>query len=137
MAAMRGAGRGALVSAARAPFGVRGNRIPAALSWILTVGWETVLCSLATMATATVFGRLGWGGGTGTEIVALVVVATLTRGIPLPLGVIGHEGSTVIVVLNGLRLLRTRDATLNESARNLKTFSKQAAGSGQQSAGSR
>ena len=33
--------------------------------------------------------------------------ATLTRGIPLPLGVVGHEGSTVIVVLNGLRLLRT------------------------------
>ena len=26
-------------------------------------------------------------------------------GIPLPLGVVGHEGSTVIVVLNGLRLL--------------------------------
>ena len=25
---------------------------------------------------------------------------------PLPLGVIGHEGSTIIVVLNGLRLLR-------------------------------
>ena len=29
----------------------------------------------------------------------------LTRGIPLPLGVIGHEGSTIIVVLLGLRLL--------------------------------
>jgi hypothetical protein len=38
------------------------------------------------------------------------VIATLTRGIPLSLGVVGHEGSTVIVVLNGLRLLRTRDA---------------------------
>ena len=25
---------------------------------------------------------------------------------PLPLGVLGHEGSTVIVGLNGLRLLR-------------------------------
>jgi cation transport ATPase len=37
------------------------------------------------------------------------VIAILTRGIPLPLGVIGHEGSTVIVVLNGLRLLKTRD----------------------------
>lgn len=32
--------------------------------------------------------------------------AVLTRGIPLPLGVVGHEGSTVIVVLNELRLLR-------------------------------
>jgi Cd2+/Zn2+-exporting ATPase len=27
--------------------------------------------------------------------------------LPLPLGVVGHEGSTIIVVLNGLRLLRT------------------------------
>ena len=26
--------------------------------------------------------------------------------VPLPLGVIGHEGSTLIVVLNGLRMLR-------------------------------
>jgi hypothetical protein len=37
------------------------------------------------------------------------VITTLTRGIPLPLGVVGHEGSTVIVVLNGLRLLKTRN----------------------------
>ena len=37
------------------------------------------------------------------------VSATLTRGIPLPLGVVGHESSTVIVVLNGLRLLKTRN----------------------------
>ena len=42
-------------------------------------------------------------------VIGILVVATLTRGIPLPLGVVGHEGSTVIVVLNGLRLLRTRD----------------------------
>jgi cation-transporting P-type ATPase D len=27
---------------------------------------------------------------------------------PLPLGVLGHEGSTVIVALNGLRLLSAR-----------------------------
>jgi len=40
-------------------------------------------------------------------VIAVLVTATLTRGIPLPLGVVGHEGSTVIVVLNGLRLLRT------------------------------
>ena len=40
-------------------------------------------------------------------VIVTLVVTTLTRGIPLPLGVVGHEGSTVIVVLNGLRLLRT------------------------------
>jgi len=41
---------------------------------------------------------------------ALAVIAVLVLGVfvidlPLPVGVIGHEGSTVIVVLNGLRLL--------------------------------
>jgi NCS1 family nucleobase:cation symporter-1 len=61
----------------RAAFGVRGNRLPAAISWLLTVGWETVLTILATMATAAVFQRLGWGGGTTTLVVALVVVAAL------------------------------------------------------------
>ena len=62
----------------RAAFGVRGNKLPAAVSWLLTVGWETVLIILATLATATVFTRLGWGGGTSTEVVALIVVVALT-----------------------------------------------------------
>jgi purine-cytosine permease-like protein len=62
----------------RAAFGVTGNRIPAVLSWLLTVGWETVLVILATLATATVFDRLGWSAGTVTKVVALVVVAALT-----------------------------------------------------------
>src|SRR3954463_11806168 len=62
----------------RAAFGVNGNRLTAALSWLLTVGWETVLVILATLATATVFTRLGWGGGTGTKVVALVVVSAIT-----------------------------------------------------------
>lgn len=61
----------------RAAFGVRGNALPTAISWILTVGWETVLTILATLATATVFSRLGWGGGTATLVVALLVVAAL------------------------------------------------------------
>ncbi|MGY1652437.1 purine-cytosine permease family protein [Geodermatophilus sp. SYSU D01119] len=61
----------------RAAFGVHGNRVPAVLSWVLTVGWETVLVSLATLATATVFTELGWSGGTATQVVALLVVALL------------------------------------------------------------
>src|SRR5258707_1188279 len=64
----------------RAAFGVRGNKLPSAISWLLTVGWETVLIILATLATATVFRRLGVGGGTGTEVIALIVVAALTVG---------------------------------------------------------
>src|SRR5439155_23603891 len=59
----------------RAAYGVQGGKIPAALSYILLVGWETVLVSLATLATATVFGRLGWGGGDATKILASRLVA--------------------------------------------------------------
>jgi len=61
----------------RAAFGVNGNRVPSLLSWVLTVGWETVLVSLATLATSTVFSQLGWSGGTATKVVALIVVAAL------------------------------------------------------------
>ncbi|MDQ1584409.1 MAG: nucleobase:cation symporter, family [Microbacteriaceae bacterium] len=61
----------------RAAFGVDGNRLPSILSWLLTVGWETVLTSLAVLATATVFTQLGWDGGVATKVVALIVVAAL------------------------------------------------------------
>ncbi|MFO7768031.1 MAG: heavy metal translocating P-type ATPase [bacterium] len=36
---------------------------------------------------------------------ALLVAVTLTVGLPLPLAVVGHEGSTLLVAANGLRLL--------------------------------
>src|SRR3954471_10019979 len=64
----------------RAAFGVNGNRVPSVLSWVLTVGWETALVSLATLATAQVFDQLGWSGGTATKVVALLVVAALVVG---------------------------------------------------------
>jgi Cd2+/Zn2+-exporting ATPase len=35
----------------------------------------------------------------------LLVVLALFSQLPLTLGVVGHEGSTVVVVLNSLRLL--------------------------------
>ena len=38
-------------------------------------------------------------------VVVLLAISALGSWIPLPLGVLGHEGSTVIVVLNSLRLL--------------------------------
>jgi Cd2+/Zn2+-exporting ATPase len=40
--------------------------------------------------------------------IVLLVAAALGASIPLTLGVAGHEGSTVIVVLNSLRLLASR-----------------------------
>src|SRR6185436_11819754 len=71
----------------RAAFGVRGNRLPALISWLMTVGWETVLTIIATLATATVFQRLGWGSGYQVQVVALVVVAALT----VSAGVLGFD----------------------------------------------
>ena len=41
-------------------------------------------------------------------IMGLMIVTILTQGLPLPLAVLGHEGSTVLVSLNGLRLLGFR-----------------------------
>jgi NCS1 family nucleobase:cation symporter-1 len=61
----------------RAAFGVHGNRLPSLVSWLLTLGWETSLAAVAVLATATVLDRLGAGGGTGTKLVALVVVVGL------------------------------------------------------------
>lgn len=40
-------------------------------------------------------------------VIVLLVLSVLFFSLPLPLGVVGHEGSTLIVVANGLRLLRT------------------------------
>ena len=45
-----------------------------------------------------VFFSVGW--------MLMLVVVALTVGIPLTLAVVAHEGSTLLVVLNGLRLLR-------------------------------
>jgi purine-cytosine permease-like protein len=61
----------------RAAFGVHGNALPAGVSYLLLVGWEIVLCSLATLATATVFDRLGWSSGNVTKGVAFLIVAAI------------------------------------------------------------
>src|SRR5437879_1147718 len=42
--------------------------------------------------------------------VAVLVALALFGGIPLTVGVVGHEGSTVVVVLNSLRLLFGKSA---------------------------
>ncbi len=42
------------------------------------------------------------------SVIVLLVVSAFGANLPLPLGVVGHEGSTVLVVLNGLRLLGFR-----------------------------
>src|SRR3954465_15150687 len=64
----------------RAAFGRYGNSLPALVSYVLLVGWETVLVALSTLATATVFERLGWSHGNGTKVAAFVVVALVIVG---------------------------------------------------------
>ncbi|MBW4485676.1 MAG: heavy metal translocating P-type ATPase [Tildeniella torsiva UHER 1998/13D] len=39
-------------------------------------------------------------------LIGILIIGTLSGHITLPMGVLGHEGSTVIVTLSGLRLLR-------------------------------
>ncbi len=51
--------------------------------------------------------RVVWQNlGFAMFVIATLVISNLVVGVPLPLGVVGHEGSTLIVVANGLRLLR-------------------------------
>ncbi|WP_454301621.1 purine-cytosine permease family protein [Salana multivorans] len=71
----------------RAPFGYNGNRISAAISWILTVGWETFLCVMAVLASATVMESLGFTNHTLAQIIALVGVVLIAGGA----GVLGFD----------------------------------------------
>jgi len=62
----------------RATFGVKGNIIPGALSYLIFVGWETVLVSLASLATGTVFARLGNINHDLSLIIGFVIAVSLT-----------------------------------------------------------
>jgi Cd2+/Zn2+-exporting ATPase len=41
-------------------------------------------------------------------VIVVLIISALGFALPLPIGVVGHEGSTVLVCLNGLRLLAFR-----------------------------
>ena len=62
----------------RAAFGVKGNIVPGLLSYLIFVGWETVLVSLATLATETVFTRLGNIDPNISRILGFSIAAGLT-----------------------------------------------------------
>jgi len=71
----------------RATFGVKGNIIPGALSYLIFVGWETVLVSLATLATGTVFIRLGGIEHNLAMVIGFVIAVALT----VSAGVLGFK----------------------------------------------
>jgi purine-cytosine permease-like protein len=62
----------------RASFGVKGSRLPGALSYLIFVGWEIVLVSLATLATGTVFARIGGIDRNLSLLLGFSLAATLT-----------------------------------------------------------
>ncbi|HIW30906.1 MAG TPA: cytosine permease, partial [Candidatus Luteococcus avicola] len=71
----------------RRVFGRWGN-IPAGIvGYLLVVGWEIVLTSLAVLSTATVAERLGLHAGTGFMVVVLLVMEAIVVG----LGVLGFD----------------------------------------------
>jgi purine-cytosine permease-like protein len=71
----------------RAPFGVKGSVIPGILSYLVFVGWEIVLVSLATLATGTVFIRLG----NLDRDLAMVIGFLIAAGLTISAGVLGFS----------------------------------------------
>ena len=71
----------------RASFGVKGNIVPGLLSYLIFVGWETVLVSLATLATGTIFERVGGIDRNAAMVLGFLIAITLT----VAGGVLGHQ----------------------------------------------
>ena len=71
----------------RATFGVNGNKLPGILTYLLLVGWETVLVALATLACRTIFERIGNLSPNIASVVGFTVAALLT----ITSAVIGYQ----------------------------------------------
>ena len=74
----------------RAAFGVRGNALPTLVSYLLLVGWETVLVAVGVLATGSITAKLGWTIGEnniGWKAIAFVVIV----GIVVSSGVFGFK----------------------------------------------
>lgn len=44
------------------------------------------------------------------SVIVMFVILNIIGALDLPMGVVFHEGSTILVILNGLRLLSKKDA---------------------------
>jgi purine-cytosine permease-like protein len=89
----------------RAVFGIKGNLVPGFLSYLVFVGWETVLVSLATLATGTIFTRLGHINHDLAMVLGFVLAVALT----MYGGILGHG---VIMRLQKYLTITTVLATL-------------------------
>ena len=104
---------------ARASFGVKGSIVPGFLSYFIFVGWETVLVSLATLATGTVFSRIGGVDQNLALILGFVIAVSLTVfGGVLGLSVIMklQKTLTVITVVMTVVYIALTIDTINWSA---------------------
>lgn len=103
----------------RASFGVKGSIVPGVLSYLIFVGWETVLVSLATLATGTVFSRMGGVDHNLALILGFVIAVSLTVfGGVLGFGVIMRLQKllTVITVVMTVVYIALTIDTVNWSA---------------------
>ncbi len=71
----------------RATFGVEGAKVPAALSWIATLGWEISLTTTAVLALSSTIEKLGWGSGVAPKIISTIVVV----GLVVVAGIFGYD----------------------------------------------
>ena len=90
-----------------------GNLLPGFLSYLVFVGWETVLVSLATLATGTILDRIGTlGRNTSLSLGFLIAVTLTVFG-----GVLGYKVimamqrwiSFITLIATGLFIILTLD----------------------------
>lgn len=86
----------------RAIFGVEGAKIPSAMSWIATLGWEISLTTTAVLAMSSTIAALGFGSGVVPKIVSTVVVV----GLVVIAGIFGYDlimrCQQVITIVTGI-----------------------------------
>ena len=97
---------GVLVFASGCTFPSSRRTVPAAQANVLQRSELGVVTSVRDVNIEGSKGQLGlYGGG----VVVVMVIATAAGSVPLAVGVAAHEGSTLVVCLNSLRLLFGRN----------------------------
>ena len=87
------------------------HRLSAVISWMLTVGWDTVLCVTATLASATVLQTLGWHNRAGAQIVGFL----LTVGLAAFAGILGFD--TIMRVQTWITIVRSEERRVGKECR--------------------